>query len=113
MAAPYTNFPRTAPGRKGAVLATRRAVTVLLPELTARGLVLWRLRRSSDQQLWCSVHESGGELSLTVHEPSGDRTLVSEVHLTIAPLVERAEHLQERLVDAGWQLVDVDLDEPD
>jgi hypothetical protein len=50
---------------------------------------------------------------MLIHEPSGDRTLVSEVHLSIAPLVERAEHLHARLVDAGWQLVDVDFDEPD
>jgi hypothetical protein len=113
MAESYTDFPWTSPGRKAPFLQLARAVTVLMPELTARGLVLWRLRRSSDQQLWCSVHESSGELKLTVHEPSADRTLVSEVHLTIAPLVERAEHLQERLVSAGWQLVDVDLDEPD
>ncbi len=88
-------------------------MTVLLPELTARGLVLWRLRRSADQQLWCSVRDRGGELGLTVHEPSADRTLVSELHPNIAPLVARAERLREQLVGAGWQVVDVDLDEPD
>jgi hypothetical protein len=88
-------------------------VTVLLPELTASGLVLWRLRRSSEQQLWCSVHDRRGELGLTVHEPAGDRILVSEIHSNIMPLMNRADHLREQLVCAGWQVVDVDFDEPD
>ena len=88
-------------------------MTVLLPELTASGLVLWRLRRSSDQQLWCSVRDRDGELGLTVHEPAADRTLVSELHQSITPLVNRADNLRHQLVDAGWQVVDVDLDEPD
>ena len=88
-------------------------MTIPLPELTASGLVLWRLRRSSDQQLWCAVRDRGGELVLTVHEPALDRTLVSELHPTITALVNRAERLHGELVDAGWQVVDVDFDEPD
>lgn len=82
------------------------------PELTAWGLVLWRLRRSQDQQLWCSVRDVGGELALTVHDPANDRSAVAEVHPEIVPLVHRADALKDQFVCAGWQLIDIDLDEP-
>ena len=87
-------------------------MTTLLPELTAQGLVLWRLRWSTEQQLWCSVHEGSRGLTLTVHNPATDETSVTEAS-TITILINRAENLRNQLVAAGWKAVDVDLDEPD
>ena len=52
-------------------------------------------------------------MALTVHEPASDRTLVSELHPDLEPLVDRAESLRTQLVGAGWLVVDVDFDEPD
>ena len=88
---------------------------VFLPEVTANGLVLWRLRLSSDQQLWCSVRDpdDAAELALTVCDPAADWAISSEVHADIGRLIDRAESLRDQLVADGWQAVDVDLDEPD
>ena len=81
--------------------------------MTAHGLVLWRMRRSPDQQLWCSVCDRASELALTVQDPAERRTAVAEPHAHIGSLIDRAENLRDQLEAAGWQLVDVDLDEPD
>ena len=88
-------------------------LTTGLPEVTAHGLVLWRLRRSPEEQLWCSVRNFAGELTLVVQDPAAARTAVAEPHPHIASLVGRAETLRDQLIAAGWQMVDVDLDEPD
>ncbi len=88
-------------------------MTTLLPELTAKGLVLWRLRWSPEQPLWCSVCDGAGGLTLTVHNPATDQAFVTEDHPTITILVDRAADLRDQLVAAGWKAVDVDLDEPD
>ena len=88
-------------------------MTALFRELTAQGLVLWRLRRSSNQQLWCTVFERDGELALTFHDPAADRRPVAETHSHVGPLMDdRADELRVLLVGAGWSEVDVDLDEP-
>ena len=83
-----------------------------LPELTAEGLTLWRLRRAPDDQLWCSVSEFAGELALTVHDLASDQVRVAEAHWGIVPLVDRADELRDEFVDEGWIVVDVDLVEP-
>ena len=83
------------------------------PELTAQGLVLWRLRRSPEEQLWCSVHDFAGDLSLIVQDPAAPRTAAAEAHQHIESLVNRADRLRDQLLAAGWELVDADLDEPD
>ena len=88
-------------------------MTTLLPELTAKGLVLWRLRWSPEQPLWCSVRGGAGGLTLTVHNPATDQTSVREAHPTVTILVDRAENLRSQLVAAGWKALDVDFDEPD
>ena len=88
-------------------------VPILLPELTADGLVLWRLRRTPEDQLWCMVGEFAGELALTLHDQASRLVPVAEFHQTIASVVNRAETLQAEFVTAGWEVVDVDLDEPD
>ena len=81
--------------------------------MTTHGLVLWRMRRSPEEQLWCSVRDHAGELALIVQDPSTPRTAVAESHLDIGPLVDRAAHMQDQLEAAEWTVVDVDLDEPD
>ena len=88
-------------------------MTASSPELTAHGLVLWRLRRSQHEQLWCSVHDFAGELSLTVQDPAVPRAAAAEAHQNIGSLMDRAEHVRDQLVADGWTVVDVDLDEPD
>ena len=88
-------------------------MTASLPELTANGLILWRVRRSRHEQLWCSVNDFAGELSLTVQDPAAPRVAAAEVHQNIGSLMDRAEHVRDKLVADGWTLVDVDLDGPD
>ena len=86
-------------------------MTTLVPEVTASGLLLWRLRRAADQQLWCAVRQAAaqGSLVLTVHDTASGQTVVDETHADIVPLVERAEAMRDVLVAAGWQLIDVDV----
>ena len=88
-------------------------MTPLLPEVSADGLVLWRLRRSSDEQFWCSVTDAQGELVLTVHNPSCSGIAVREKHPDVSSLLERAERVSATFRAAGWRVVDVDVDEPD
>ncbi len=88
-------------------------VTTCLPEVTAHGLILWRLRRSPEEQLWCTVRDFAGELALVVQDPAAPRTAAAQPHADIVFLIDRAETLRDQLVADGWQLVDVDLDEPD
>ena len=87
-------------------------MATLFPELTAEGLILWRLRRTPEDQLWCSVSEFAGELALTVHDLALDQVKVAETHWDVVALVDRSEELREELVAAGWTVVDVDLVEP-
>ena len=88
-------------------------MTAYLPELMAEGLILWRVRRSPHEQLWCAVHDLAGELSLTLQDPAAPRAAAAEAHPGIGSLIARADHLRDHLLAAGWELVDVDLDEPD
>ena len=83
------------------------------PELTKHGLVLWRLRWASDRQLWCEGGDFAGELVLRVDNLATGQTTVSEVHETIESAIGRADSLRDQFIAAGWQEVDVDLDEPD
>ena len=88
-------------------------MTTSFPEVSADGLVLWRVRRSPDAQLWCTVRDGKrGGLVLTLHDPGKRRREVTKCFSHIGSLVEWAERVRGRLVTAGWQVVDVDLDEP-
>ncbi len=89
----------------------RRRDSVLVPELTTDGLVLWRLREPN-RQLWCTVEDFAGQLALRVYDPGTGHTAVAEAH-TVASVVGRADELRIQFVAEGWELVDVDLDEPD
>ena len=90
-------------------------MTVFLPEFTATGLALWRLRRSPAEQVWCSVHYPHGddELVLIVQDQATEQPVLEESHLSLVQLMERAENVRKQFMTEGWQLVDVDLDEPD
>ena len=88
-------------------------MTTYLPEVTAEGLILWRMRRSPHEQLWCSVHDFAGELSLTIQNPAKPGTADAEVHSNIGSLIDHADHMRDQLLAGGWEIVDVDLDEPD
>ncbi len=52
-------------------------------------------------------------MTLTIYDQSTNRPALTEVHETIASVVSRAEALRDQAVAAGWEVVDVDLDEPD
>lgn len=88
-------------------------MTTCLPEVRADGLVLWRVRRSTDEHLWCAVHDFVGELSLTVQDPANPRSADAEVHSNIGSLIDHADRMRDQLLAGGWELVDIDLDEPD
>ena len=88
-------------------------MTSSLPEVSADGLVLWRVRRSPETQLWCSVRSRAGSLVLTIHDPEKPQREVVESYTNIESLVESADRVRRRLMTAGWQVVDVDLEERD
>ncbi len=105
-----TGLRSNAHKRTGTRIATLVPVPALAPELTADGLVLWRVRRS-ERQVWCEVKDLSGELLIRVLDPATARSVVSEVHDTVAAVVGRAVQLQHQFSAAGWELVDFDLDE--
>ena len=84
-----------------------------LPELAKHGLALWRLRWGADRQLWCEVEDFAGELVLRVNDPGTDEPTIMDVCESIELAVRRADALRDQFVAAGWEVVDVDLDEPD
>ena len=88
-------------------------MTTYLPEVTAEGLILWRMRRSPHEQLWCSVHDFAGELSLTIQNPAQPGTADAEVHSNIGSVIDHADRMRDQLLAGGWEIVDIDLDEPD
>ncbi len=82
-------------------------MTVLLPEVSAEGLVLWRVRQPPARNLCCCITESGGELMLGVHDIVTDDVLFAEVHRDVVSLVSRAEELQDDYLAAGWHACDL------
>lgn len=48
-----------------------------------------------------------------VHDPTTGRTTTAGVYANIASTIDRAEALRIEFITAGWEIVDVDLDEPD
>ena len=97
-------WPRTAP-----TPAQRPAS----PELATGDVVLWRLRWTPDRLLSLVVGPRNNVLTLTIHEAASGMMTVGEVHPTIVSAVNRAQSLRDKFVAAGWEPVDVDLDEPD
>ncbi len=74
---------------------------------------LWRLRWGAHSQLWCEVGDFAGELVLRVYDPGTDETTIAEVCESIESALGGADALRVQFVAAGWDVVDVDLDEPD
>ncbi len=89
-----------------------RPDAALLPEVTADGLVLWRLRVPG-HALWCTVEDIAGQLLLRVYDPSTGQTMAHDTLDTAALVVQRADDVRDLFIADGWELVDVDLDEPD
>ena len=89
-----------------------RPDAALLPEVTASGLVLWRLR-ISDHQLWCTVEDFAGELVLRVQDHATGHTVISETHITAASVVESADELRDQFIAGGWDMVDGEVDDSD
>ena len=88
-------------------IAVRAYLVIRLPEVSAAGLVLWRLRRPPRQELRCGITEFCGELLLGIHDVVADEVLFAEAHWDIVSLVSRAEELRDEYVAAGWR--DFDL----
>ena len=88
-------------------------VVITTPEVTDRGLVLWRMRAGPDRQLWCSVSYRNEKLALLIEDPTSPPLAIALPNLDIGTLVARADELQHDLEACGWKIVDVDLDEPD
>lgn len=78
------------------------------PEVTVRGLVLWRLRREPHQQLVCRVSDFGGELALSVQNHETRQVAIGEIHPNIVSLVDRAQAVRQSLLAAGWRVLDPD-----
>ena len=83
-------------------------MAAILPEVTADGLVLWRVRRTPDRQAWCYVTEFCGEVTLSVHDLGTDDVFIAEVHASLPSLVERAERIRRKLLATGWDEYDPD-----
>ena len=83
-------------------------------EVTVNGLILWRMCRSPDEQLWCRVRDGkGGGLVLTIEDPGTRKIVTAKECANIQSLVDSADRLSDRLTTARWQVVEVALDGPD
>ena len=73
-------------------------------ELTADGLVLWRLSASGQPDLWCMAFELPDALYFVLEDdPHGTQApRVTERHAGISTLVDRAETLKRSLLRCGW-----------
>lgn len=83
-------------------------MAAILPEVTADGLVLWRVRKTKGRQAWCYVTEFCGEVTLSVHDLGTDDVFIAEVHSSLLPLVERADRIRRQLLATGWEDYDPD-----
>ena len=81
-------------------------MTALLPEVSADGLVLWRVRRSPHQELWCCITEFYGELLLGIHDVATDDVLFAKVCWDVVSLVSHAERLRDEYLATGWHVFD-------
>ena len=82
-------------------------MTTLLPEVSAEGLVLWRVRQPPRQELCCCITECCGELILGVHDLVTDDVLFAEAHRDAVSLMSRAEELRDEYLAAGWHTCDL------
>ena len=80
-----------------------------LPELSARGLVLWQVRRPPTHGAWCYVSQFGGRLALVIHDTAGGTVPRAERFDDVPAVVRRSEQLRRQFLSNGWQ--DVELPE--
>jgi hypothetical protein len=79
-------------------------------ELTAGGLILWRLCTSGQPDLWCLAFDLPEGLAFVLEDhPQGSQpSRITEQHADIVTLVNRAEMLKHSLIQSGWTEVDVE-----
>jgi hypothetical protein len=79
-------------------------------ELTAGGLILWRLTTAGQPDLWCLAFELPEGLAFVLEDhPEGSQPArITEQHADIVTLVNRAEMLKLSLLRSGWTEVDVE-----
>lgn len=87
-----------------------RSITSEISEVARDGLILWRLTRSQDRDLWCLVFETSIGFVLVVedHPEGSEPPCMSERHADIIALVGRTDTLKDTFLRDGWTEVDVD-----
>ena len=87
-----------------------RSITSEISEVARDGLILWRLTRSQDRDLWCLVFESSiGFVRVVEDHPEGSEPpCMSERHADFIAHVGRTDTLKDTFLRDGWTEVDVD-----
>jgi hypothetical protein len=81
-----------------------------LTELTADGVIFWHLSFAEQSDLWCLVFELSDGFHLVLDDdPLGTAAYtLSEQHVDIAAVVNRADRLKGSLLHCGWKEIDVE-----
>jgi hypothetical protein len=89
---------------------TPRSIVSEISEVARDGLILWRLTRSGDRDLWCLVFETSIGFFLVVEDhPEGtEPPCMSERHADVIALVRRSDTLKDAFLRDGWLDADVD-----
>jgi hypothetical protein len=79
-------------------------------DLMANGLILWRLARGAQSDLWCLVFEHPRGLCFVLDDdPHGTQPYTDYgEHADIVSLVKRTDELKAALMQCGWTELDVD-----
>jgi hypothetical protein len=87
-----------------------RSIVSEISEVARDGLILWRLMRSGDRDLWCLVFETsiGFFLEVDDHPEGTEPPCMSERHADVIALVTRTDTLKNAFLQNGWTEVDVD-----
>jgi hypothetical protein len=89
---------------------TPRSIVSEISEVARDGLILWRLTRSGEHDLWCVVFETSIGFFLVVedHPERTEAPCMSERHADVIALVSRSDALKDDYLQDGWSDVDVD-----
>ena len=72
--------------------------------ITAKAVVVWHLRRTPDQEVWCLATDADHRFTLTVPcDPEDPTRLVAERHADIASLMRRADQVKQEFLGRGWR----------
>lgn len=79
-------------------------------DLMANGLILWRLARAGQSDLWCLVFEHPNGLCFVLDDdPHGTQPYKDYgQHSDIAGLIKRTDVLKAALMQRGWAELDVE-----